>query len=157
MAENMALIQGALSYPKVTCDSATMDIVDVEFAIVDVEGQLRDVASALATKSNIQSFLDLLFQLDLLSSFTPENRLKLQRKHLSRLQAQLAQDSARKESIVGLEIRKGATACSRIRIVPSEARHRSEFAGQQCLCIRCTELAPQRLPCLLYTSPSPRD
>jgi len=79
MAKIMANQQGALSNPKATCYPATMDIVDVEFAIVDVEGQLRDVASALATKSNIQSFLDLLFQLDLLSSFTPENRLKLLR------------------------------------------------------------------------------
>ena len=77
MAENMALPQGALSYSKATCDHATMDIVEVEFAIVDVEGQLWDVASALAAKGNMQSFLDLLLPLDRLSSFTRENELKI--------------------------------------------------------------------------------
>ena len=71
-----------------------MDIVDVEFAIMDVEGQLRDVALALAAKGKKQSFLYFLLPPDQLSLFTPENLLKLQRIHLSRLQARLAPDSA---------------------------------------------------------------
>ena len=94
MAENMALPQSALSNPKATSNPASMDHVDVKFAIMDVEGQLRDVALALAAKGKKQSFLYFLLPPDQLSLFTPENLLKLQRIHLSRLQARLAPDSA---------------------------------------------------------------
>ena len=73
MAENMELPQGVLSDPKATCDLATMDVVDVEFAIVDVEGQLRPFW--MWHRPSL-SFLDLLWLQDRSSSFTPGIRLK---------------------------------------------------------------------------------
>ena len=91
---NMANQQGALPDPDAACDPATEDIVDIEFDILDVESQILDVATALAERARLTSLRDFLLPPDRLAVLSPANRLKLLRKHLSRLQNQLTPDSA---------------------------------------------------------------
>ena len=91
---NMANQQGALPDPAAACDPATEDIVDIEFELLDVESEIVNVAAALAKSSRMPSLRDFLLPPDRLAVLSPANRLKLLRKHLSRLQNQLTSNSA---------------------------------------------------------------
>ena len=89
------LAQGALPDPKAACDPATEDSVDLEFEILDVEGEILAVASELADRArSATSFREYLLPPERLATFSPADRLKLLRRHLSRLQNRLTPDSA---------------------------------------------------------------
>ena len=88
------LSQGALPDPKAACDPATEDSVDLEFEILDVEGEILAVASDLAKSARMTSFREYLLPPERLATFSPADRLKLLRRHLSRLQNRLTPDSA---------------------------------------------------------------
>ena len=95
----MANQQGALPDPKAACHPATEDSVDLdsilEFEILDVESEILDVATALAARARLAtSMCAYLLQPERLAALSLANRLKLLRKHLSRLQNWLTQDSA---------------------------------------------------------------
>ena len=95
MDGSMANQQGALPDPKAACHPATEDSVDLEFEILDVESEILDVATALAARArSATSMCAYLLQQERLAALSPANRLKLLRKHLSRLQNRLTQDSA---------------------------------------------------------------
>ena len=65
----------------------TKEIIDLDYEIMDVEGQLLDVAATLAVQAGgITSSRDYLLCPEQLSSFTPAKRLSLLQAHLSRLQ-----------------------------------------------------------------------
>ena len=90
----MANQQSALPDPKATCDPATEEIVDIEFELLDVENDIVAVATVLAERArSVTSLREDLLPPDRLSALGPANRLKLLRKHLSRLQKQLTPDS----------------------------------------------------------------
>ena len=81
--------------PKATCDPATEEIVDIEFELLDVENDIVAVATVLAERArSVTSLREYLLPPDRLSALGRANRLKLLRKHLSRLQKQLTPDSA---------------------------------------------------------------
>ena len=83
------------SYPDAAREPATTEIIDLDYEIMDVQGQLLDVAALLATQRGAAaSSRDYLLCPVQLSSFTPEKRLSLLKAHLSRLQKLLAPDSA---------------------------------------------------------------
>ena len=89
----MANQQSALPDPKATCDPATEEIVDIEFELLDVENDIVAVATVLAERArSVTSLREYLLPPDRLSALGPANRLKLLRKHLSRLQKQLTPD-----------------------------------------------------------------
>ena len=90
-------VQTALprSDPDAAREPATTEIIDLDYEIMDVEGQILDVAATLAVRAGgITSSRDYLLCPVRLSSFTPEKRLRLLQAHLSRLQKRLAPDSA---------------------------------------------------------------
>ena len=85
-------VQTALprSDPDAARESATKEIIDLDYEIMDVEGQLLDVAATLAVQAGgITASRDYLLCPVRLSSFTPEKRLSLLQAHLSRLQKRL--------------------------------------------------------------------
>ena len=91
----MANQQGALPDPKAACHPATEDSVDLDFQILDVESQILDVATVLAASARLATSLrEYLLPPKRLAALSPANRLKLLRKHLSRVQTGLTQDSA---------------------------------------------------------------
>ena len=89
-------VQTALprSDPDAALESATKEIIHLDYEIMDVEGQLLDMAATLAAQRGAASSRDYLLCPVQLSSFTPEKRLSLLQAHLSRLQKRLAPDSA---------------------------------------------------------------
>ena len=91
----MANQQGALPDPKAACHPATEDSVDLEFEILDVESEILDVVTALVARARLAtSMCAYLLPPERLAALSPANRLKLLRKHLSRFQNRLTQDSA---------------------------------------------------------------
>ena len=76
-------------------EPATRENIDIDYEIMDVQGQLLDVAATLAAQRGAAaSSRDYLLCPEQLSSFTPAKRLSLLQAHLSRLQKPLAPDSA---------------------------------------------------------------
>ena len=76
-------------------EPATRENIDIDYEIMDVQGQLLDVAATLAAQRGAAaSSRDYLLCPEQLSSFTPAKRLSLLQAHLSRLQKRLAPDSA---------------------------------------------------------------
>ena len=70
-------------------ENRILNIDDVHFEIIDVDGQIRDVASELAARRGTTSFEGYLLPQEALSSMNPERRLQLMRSHLRRLQSRL--------------------------------------------------------------------
>ena len=92
----MANQQGALLNPQPACHPATEDNADFEFAILDVESEILDVATALAARARLAtSMCAYLLPPERLAGLSPANRLKLLRKHLSRLQNRLSASAPR--------------------------------------------------------------
>ena len=76
-------------------EPATRENIDIDYEIMDVQGQLLDVAATLADRrGGAASSRDYLLCPEQLSSFTPAKRLSLLQAHLSRLQKRLTPDSA---------------------------------------------------------------
>ena len=83
------------SDPDAAREPATTEIIDFDYEIMDIQGQLLDVAATLADRrGGAASSRDYLLCPEQLSSFTPAKRLSLLQAHLSRLQKRLAPDSA---------------------------------------------------------------
>ena len=110
----MANQQSALPDPKATCDPATEEIVDIEFELLDVENDIVAVATVLAERArSVTSLREYLLPPDRLSALGPANRLKLLRKHLSRLQKQLTPDSHHPAEVRnGSNIARSESVCS---------------------------------------------
>ena len=66
-----------------------LNIVNVDFEIMDVDGQIRDVASELAARRGQTSFAEYLLPQQRFSSLNPEDLLKLMQNHLLRLQIRI--------------------------------------------------------------------
>ena len=75
-------VQNQTANPKPACDPATLENVNVEFYLVDIDSEILDVASALAAKGNMGSFRDYVLPPERLSRLSPEKRLELLQKHL---------------------------------------------------------------------------
>ena len=92
----MANQQGALPDPQPACHPATEDSADLEFAILDVESEILDVATALAARARLAtSMCAYLLPPERLAALSPANRLKFLRNHLSRLQNRLSASAPR--------------------------------------------------------------
>jgi hypothetical protein len=59
---------------------------DVDFQIVDVDSQIRNVAATLAARRGQPSFTEYLLDRNMLSSLIPASRLRMMKLHLERLQ-----------------------------------------------------------------------
>ena len=86
MDGSMANQQGALPDPQPACHPATEDSADFEFAILDIESEILDVATALCVCIPATSMCAYLLPPERLAALSPANRLKLLRNHLSILQ-----------------------------------------------------------------------
>ena len=91
----MANQQGALPDPQPACHPATEDSADFEFAILDVESEILDVATALCVCIPATSMCAYLLPQERLAALSPANLLKLLRNHLSRLQNRLSASAPR--------------------------------------------------------------
>ena len=77
MDGSMANQQGALPDPQPACHPATEDSADFEFAILDIESEILDVATALCVCIPATSMCAYLLPPERLAALSPANRLKL--------------------------------------------------------------------------------
>ena len=101
---------------------------------LDVESEILDVATALAARARLAtSMCAYLLPPERLAALSPANRLKLLRKHLSRLQNRLTQDSAlaprQNETDQMLRATRCETQSKMLRISSIDSESKQRFLG----------------------------
>ena len=108
---------------------------DVDFQIVDVDSQIRNVASTLAARRGQPSFVEYLLDREMLSSLIPASRLRMMKIHLERLQDSRLTETASAQQ-------PQTSSCLPMGALP-EATRAATLLPQQKACLPMAPQLPQ--------------